>query len=137
MLVVRVIVSKKTLFATESNLQNYFTVAECVCIVRAEFGSRRLLAALNLQGVSIGLCRVRTLMGKERLKPLWKRKFTHTTDSNHKNQQRQCVKPSVYARRRKSGLGQRYNIYTHSQQLAVSCSSFGLVFSQECGWAMA
>jgi transposase InsO family protein len=47
------------------------------------YGSRRLLAALNLQGVSIGRYRVRTLMRKERLKPLWKRKFTHTTDSNH------------------------------------------------------
>jgi hypothetical protein len=46
-----------------------FTVAECVCIVRALYGSRRLLAALNLQGFSIGLCRVRTLMRKEQLKP--------------------------------------------------------------------
>ena len=47
------------------------------------YGSRRLHQALRDQGVSIGRHRVRTLMRHHGLKPVWKRKFVHTTDSNH------------------------------------------------------
>ena len=47
------------------------------------YGSRRLVAALANQGVQIGRYKVRSLMRRERLKPVWKRKFVHTTDSRH------------------------------------------------------
>jgi len=47
------------------------------------YGSRRLRASLVGQGHTIGRHRVRTLMRKHALKPVWKRKFTATTDSRH------------------------------------------------------
>jgi transposase InsO family protein len=59
------------------------------------YGSRRLRAALELRGVSIGRHRVRMLMSKHRLRPVWKRKFVHTTDSRHALP----VSPNVLARR--------------------------------------
>jgi putative transposase len=47
------------------------------------YGSRRLQGALNGQGLRIGRYRVRRLMRDHQLKPVWKRKFVHTTDSKH------------------------------------------------------
>jgi len=47
------------------------------------YGSRRLSAALKAQGHAVGRYRVRSLMRKQGIKPCWKRKFIHTTDSNH------------------------------------------------------
>lgn len=47
------------------------------------YGSRRLVTALAAQGMQIGRCRVRRLMRQAGLKPVWKRKFIHTTDSKH------------------------------------------------------
>ena len=47
------------------------------------YGSRRLCAALQSQGIAIGRYRVRSLMRQQGLRPLWKRKFAHTTDSKH------------------------------------------------------
>lgn len=47
------------------------------------YGSRRLVTALTAQGIPIGRCRVRRLMREANLKPVWKRKFIHTTDSKH------------------------------------------------------
>lgn len=47
------------------------------------YGSRRLRAALAHQGVNLGRHRVRTLMRENNLRPVWKRKFVHTTDSRH------------------------------------------------------
>lgn len=47
------------------------------------YGSRRLVAALEVQGIQIGRYKVRSLMRKAGLKPVWKRKFIHTTDSKH------------------------------------------------------
>ena len=58
------------------------------------YGSRRLCAALQQQGVTIGRHRVRTLMRANGLRPVWKRKFTHTTDSRHGLP----VSPNVLAR---------------------------------------
>ena len=50
----------------------------------ATYGSRRLRAALERQGVAIGRYKVRTLMRLYGLlRARWKRKFTHTTDSKH------------------------------------------------------
>jgi putative transposase len=47
------------------------------------YGSRRLVAALDIQGIQIGRYKVRSLMRQADLKPVWKRKFIHTTDSKH------------------------------------------------------
>jgi putative transposase len=47
------------------------------------YGSRRLVAALANDGLQIGRFKVRGLMRQANLKPVWKRKFVHTTDSKH------------------------------------------------------
>jgi putative transposase len=47
------------------------------------YGSRRLQEALNDEGLDIGRFKVRSLMKELQLKPIWKRKFVHTTDSKH------------------------------------------------------
>lgn len=47
------------------------------------YGSRRLRVALHNRGFHIGRCRIRTLMRINAMRPVWKRKFIHTTDSNH------------------------------------------------------
>ena len=47
------------------------------------YGSRRLSAALRAQGLDVGRHRCRTLMKTNGLRPKWRRKFIHTTDSKH------------------------------------------------------
>ena len=47
------------------------------------YGSRRLCAALQAQGLQLGRHRVRTLMKINGIQAIWKRKFVHTTDSRH------------------------------------------------------
>ena len=47
------------------------------------YGSRRLSAALKAQGMPVGRYRARSLMRQQTLKPAWRRKFAHTTDSKH------------------------------------------------------
>ena len=47
------------------------------------YGSRRLSAALRAQGLEVGRYRCRTLMRVNGLRPKWRRKFIHTTDSKH------------------------------------------------------
>ena len=47
------------------------------------YGSRRMVTAMKEKGITIGRYKVRQLMQKSHLKPVWKRKFIHTTDSKH------------------------------------------------------
>ena len=47
------------------------------------YGSRRIRAALVNKGIPIGRYKVRSLMRQHQLRTVWKRKFVHTTDSNH------------------------------------------------------
>ena len=47
------------------------------------YGSRRIRTALCSQGVTMGRYRVRSMMRAHCLRPVWKRKFAHTTDSKH------------------------------------------------------
>ncbi|WP_232730747.1 IS3 family transposase [Janthinobacterium sp. 64] len=47
------------------------------------YGSRRLVTAMASAGFDIGRYKVRSLMRQQALKPVWKRKFVHTTDSKH------------------------------------------------------
>ena len=47
------------------------------------YGSRRLTTAMAERGMAMGRHRVRTLMRLNSLRPTWRRKFVHTTDSRH------------------------------------------------------
>lgn len=47
------------------------------------YGSRRLTTAMLERGFSMGRSRVRALMRLNGLRPVWRRKFVHTTDSKH------------------------------------------------------
>lgn len=47
------------------------------------YGSRRLVSTLRTQGIKVGRYKVMRLMRDAELKPVWKRKFVNTTDSNH------------------------------------------------------
>jgi putative transposase len=47
------------------------------------YGSRRLVTAMANEGFHMGRYKVRSLMRQAALKPVWKRKFMHTTDSKH------------------------------------------------------
>lgn len=58
------------------------------------YGSRRLVTALANSGLQVGRYKVRRLMQQASLKPVWKRKFVHTTDSKHAL----AVAPNVLAR---------------------------------------
>ena len=58
------------------------------------YGSRRLSTALHMSGVTMGRHRVRSLMRANGLRPVWRRKFLHTTDSKHA----MPVSPNVLAR---------------------------------------
>ena len=58
------------------------------------YGSRRLRTALHMSGVKIGRHRMRNLMQANGLRPVWRRKFLHTTDSKHT----MPVSPNVLAR---------------------------------------
>lgn len=47
------------------------------------YGSRRLMTALRGNGIVLGRYKVRRLMRQAGLKPVWKKKFVSTTDSQH------------------------------------------------------
>ena len=47
------------------------------------YGSRRLATAMAERGQSMGRHRIRTLIRLNGLRPTWRRKFVHTTDSKH------------------------------------------------------
>ncbi|MFG6208232.1 IS3 family transposase [Pseudomonas retamae] len=47
------------------------------------YGSRPLRDALRSKGMLVGLYKIRRLMRANGLRSAWKRKFVHTTDSNH------------------------------------------------------
>jgi len=47
------------------------------------YGSRRLVTAMANEGFYMGRYKVRSLMRQAALKPVWKRKFIHTTNSKH------------------------------------------------------
>jgi putative transposase len=58
------------------------------------YGSRRLRTAMAKRGMVMGRHRVRTLMRLNGLRPVWRRKFVHTTDSKHT----MAVSPNVLDR---------------------------------------
>ena len=58
------------------------------------YASRRLRTAMAKRGLPMGRHRVRTLMRQSGLRPVWRRKFVHTTDSKHT----MAVSPNVLNR---------------------------------------
>lgn len=49
----------------------------------SSYGSRRLVSTLQGQDIKIGRHKIMRLMREANLKPVWKKKFVNTTDSNH------------------------------------------------------
>jgi len=47
------------------------------------YGSRRLRVALHNRGIDVGRHWIRKIMRIHGIRPVWKRKFIHTTDSRH------------------------------------------------------
>ncbi len=47
------------------------------------YGSRPLRKALRAKGMEVSVYKIRRLMRANGLRPAWKRKFVHTTDSKH------------------------------------------------------
>lgn len=70
-------VQKKPDLAVEAHIKATFAASG------QSYGSRRLKLALGEQGYRFGRYKIRRLMREHRLKPVWKRKFIHTTDSKH------------------------------------------------------
>ena len=67
------------------------------------YGSRRLRTAMAERGQPMGRHRVRTLMRLNSLRPVWRRKFVHTTDSKHT----MAVSPNVLNRQFEQALPNR------------------------------
>ena len=64
------------------------------------YGSRRLRTAMAERGLAMGRHRIRTLMRLNGLRPVWRRKFVHTTDSKHT----MAVSPNVLNRQFEQAL---------------------------------
>ena len=64
------------------------------------YGSRRLRTAMAERGLVMGRHRVRALMRLNGLRPVWRRKFVHTTDSKHGL----AVSPNVLNRQFKQAM---------------------------------
>ena len=67
------------------------------------YGSHRLCTAMAERGHPMGRHRVRTLMRLNGLRPVWRRKFVHTTDSKHGL----AVSPNVLDRQFEQALPNR------------------------------
>lgn len=83
-------VSRSGYYASRKRLREPRKVCPVATLVEATFmssgrsyGTRRVQAALVNQGITIGRHRIRTIMRKNGLRPVWRRKFVHTTDSRH------------------------------------------------------
>lgn len=95
-------ISRAGFYAARLGIQAAPVVCEMAVRVKAAFegsgrsyGSRRVCAALQLQGHDIGRHRVRRLMSTQGLRTVWRRKFVHTTNSQHEL----AVSPNVLDRR--------------------------------------
>ncbi len=82
-------VSRSGYYAGKARLKNS-TICSTTVHLKAQFtksgkayGSRRLVSALQENGIAVGRYKVRRLMRLAGLKPVWKRKFINTTDSKY------------------------------------------------------
>ncbi len=83
-------VSRSGYYAARSRLKRPQRVCPTTVYLQAAFaasgrtyGTRRLQATLRAKGVAAGRHRIRRLMRVHGLRPVWKRKFIHTTNSRH------------------------------------------------------
>jgi putative transposase len=65
------------------------------------------------------LDKVRSLMRKAAMKPVWNRKFVHTTNTNMTADRCQCAELTLQSRRVESGLRQRYHVHSHRRRMVV------------------
>jgi putative transposase len=83
-------VSRSGYYAARRRARQPFRVCPVTTHLQAAFaasgrsyGSRRLQVDMNDRGILVGRYRIRTLMRIHGIRPVWKRKFIHTTDSHH------------------------------------------------------
>lgn len=102
------------------------------------YGSRRLRTAMAERGLTMGRHRVRSLMRTNGLRPVWRRKFVHTTDSKHT----MAVSPNVLNRQFEQALPNQVwvaditYIRTRSGWLYLA-AVLDLYSRKIVGWAMA
>ncbi len=102
------------------------------------YGSRRLSIALQRQGHQVGRYRMRTLMRRHALHPIWTRKFIHTTDSRHAHPiannilNRQFAPDAI----NRTWVADITYIRTHSGWLYLAAVMY-LYSRKIVGWAMA
>ena len=102
------------------------------------YGSRRLRTAMAERGLAMGRHRIRTLMLLNGVRPVWRRKFVHTTDSKHT----MAVSPNVLDRQFEQALPNRVwvcditYIRTRSNWLYLA-AVLDLHSRKIVGWAMA
>ena len=102
------------------------------------YGSRRLRIAMAERGMTMGRHRVRTLMRLNGLRPVWRRKLIHTTDSKHGL----AVSPNVLNRQFEQALANQVwvaditYIRTRSGWLYLA-AVLDLHSRKIVGWAMA
>ena len=103
-------VSRSGYYAYQANIRQRLVVpVVCAASVHLKaafaagqraYGSRRLTTAMAERGMVMGRHRVRTLMRLNGLRPVWRRKFVHTTDSKHT----MAVSPNVLNRKFEQAL---------------------------------
>lgn len=83
-------VSRSSYYAARRRLRQPVSLCPVTTHLQAAFaasgrsyGSRRLRASLHKRGMVVGRHRIRKLMRINNIRPTWKRKFIHTTDSRH------------------------------------------------------
>ena len=95
------------------------------------YGSRRLRKALATEGIELGRYRVRRLMKELQLKPIWKPKFVHTTDSHHALPVYENVLDRQFEQREANRAWVSDITYIqHAERLAVSRCGAGSVFAK-------
>ena len=96
------------------------------------YGSSRLTTLMAARGLAMGRHRVSTLMRLNGLRPIWRRKFVHTTDSKHS----MAVSANVLNRQFEQALPNVIWVcditYIREIRLAVFGGSAGLAFAQDC-----
>jgi hypothetical protein len=104
------------------------------------YGSRRLVTALANRGLQVGRYKVRRLMQQACLKPVWKRKFVHTTDSKHACRLRQTSLPDSSTRQRPIRLMPRISrtsVPARAGSTWLSCSTCSRAESWAGQWRRA
>lgn len=102
------------------------------------YGSRPLVSTLQTRGCAIGRYRVRRLMREAALRPVWKRKFVHTTDSKHGLPVAENLLDRQFDVAAPNQAWTSDITYIHTQQGWLYLAAVMELFSRKIvGWAMA